>query len=124
MFRKFILRNFALDYITPVGNFVRAANWIFPGFVAMGTFGVVFDNDTMVYVSLVYTLIAVFFGFIYFRLFPLKEEEYDLLSETQKYAYDFYYNRNPKEPQRLDKWALVVNPFFVGLFIVLWCVYR
>lgn len=124
MFRKFIIRNFALDYITPIGNFVRAANWIFPGFVSMGIFSVALKNDFWLHISMIYTLIAVFFGFIYFRIFPIKESEYDLLSETQKYAYDFYYNRNPKEPEKMDKWALVVNPFFVGIFIILWCLYN
>ena len=120
MFRKFIIRNFALDYITPIGNFVRAANWIFPGFLSMGIFSVALKNDFWLHISMIYTLIAVFFGFIYFRIFPIKESEYDLLSETQKYAYDYFHNRNPEVPKNLDPaWVALWNPAWVVLFVLL-----
>ena len=74
---------------------------------------------------MIYTLIAVFFGFVYFRIFPIKESEYTLLSETQKFSYDNFYNRNPEVPKNLDPaWVALWNPAWVVLFVLLFYIYN
>lgn len=125
MFRKFALKQFALDYITPLGNFLRVANWIFPGFVSMGIFSIALPNNFLLAITMVYTLITVFFGFVYFRIFPIKESEYTLLSENQKFTYDNFYNKNPEVPKNLDPvWVALWNPAWVVLFVLLFYIYN
>ena len=125
MFRKFIINHFALYYITKFGNFPRAANWIFPGFITMGLSMLVWQRDIWCYLSLMYIWITLFFGFIYFRWIPIKESEYSYLTATQKIAYDKALDRNSEIPNTYDPiWIALWNPLWILMFIILYCIYN
>jgi hypothetical protein len=89
--RKIIVKLFALDYICrafgKTVNFVRAANIIFPLMCITGTItvlgGYAFESILGI-VCLSLLLVSIFFGFVYFRLKPIKWEELD---KSQKWQY-------------------------------------
>lgn len=97
--RKFIIRQFALNYTIKLFNrywtALRVSRYIMPCFIITGLSFVYNDsnwNAFSVFFGLL-TLIFLFFGFLYFEFYPIKQNEYNLLDEDQKRQWDFYYQK-------------------------------
>jgi hypothetical protein len=93
--REFLVRNFVLDYTVnlfgKMYNAPRASRIIYPLMVITGWFAVTnpdYPTPTL-FIWVLYALLAtaLFFGFIYFRIYPAKWEELDML---QKFQYGFF----------------------------------
>lgn len=93
--RKLIVQQFALDaWIRVFGrvyNFPRASRIIFPLFVLAGIAEI---YETFEAVTLILCAISVFFGFVYFRFYPVK---FDELNDVQKYQYSLRIPLSEKE---------------------------
>lgn len=93
--RKFIVKHFALDYITKAFgytiNFVRPATIIFPLFVLNGIITIKYDYPTWQIIFLIPLVISLFLGFLYFRFFPVKWRELDM---EQLFQYQSAIKRN------------------------------
>ena len=93
--REFLVRNFVLDYqIKLFGktyNAPRASRIIYPLMAITGWFAVTNPNypTPTFFVWILYALLAtaLFFGFVYFRIHPVKWEELD---DYQKFQYGFF----------------------------------
>jgi len=92
--RKFLVKNFVLDYRVKLFgrqyNAPRASRIIFPIFVVTGlanAYNVNFPTPTA-FIWFMYLLVAVslFFGFVYFQIRPVKFSELD---NFQKLQYGF-----------------------------------
>lgn len=89
--RKLIIKHFALDYIAIIfgqrTNWVRAANIIFPLFCINGVYSIKTETypleTTIGIILLALLVIALFFGFVYFKLYPVKWEELDRMQKWQ-----------------------------------------
>lgn len=89
--RKFIVRNFALGYYVKMFGKVwgapRASRIIFPLMVITGVLNLYNESyptpNLYVTVSLVLTALALFFGFFYFRWFPVRYSELDFSQKIQ-----------------------------------------
>ena len=89
--RSIIVKLFALDYICrafgKTVNFVRVANVIFPLMCITGVLtvlqGYAFESVLGI-VCLALLSVSIFFGFVYFRLKPIKWEELD---DSQKWQF-------------------------------------
>lgn len=86
--RKFIVKHFALDYFTKIFgktmNFTRSATFIYPLFVINAIFSLMVDGFSIYMLATLAPLaIALFFGFIYFRIKPVKWYELDLVQLYQ-----------------------------------------
>lgn len=79
--RNFIVKYFALDYITKAFgytiNFVRPATIIFPLFVINALLILKFDYQWWQIISLLPLFVSLFIGFVYFRIKPVKWYELD-----------------------------------------------
>jgi hypothetical protein len=92
--RKFLVKNFVLDYkIKLFGkcyNAPRASRIIFPLFVITGIANVLNDNfptpTTLIWFLYVLTTLSLFFGFVYFHIYPVKFSELD---KYQKLLFGF-----------------------------------
>lgn len=117
--RKLIIRLFALEYIASVNgivlNWTRASNVIFPLMCINGAYIVLTDSfpfDTPVGIVLFSILvIALFFGFGYFNIKPLKEDEID----DPEMAY--FLGEENLSP---EKWALILEYMDVLVFQKRW----
>ena len=76
--RKLVIKFFALDYIVRVFgstyNWTRGANIIFPLFILAGMC-LLSELYVLLCIMVCLIAIAVFFGFAYFQLFPLTEND-------------------------------------------------
>lgn len=92
--RKFMIKNFALDYICKVFNytfnFTRGAVFLFPAFLLSGIYVVLISDwpEISIYDAVILVLlgILVFLAFFYFRFKPVKVEE--LADLEQVYMYE------------------------------------
>lgn len=91
--RKLIVRLFALDYMYNIFglrlNAPRAGTIIFPLFVITGILLAFFTPDyptptNLLWFVYVLDVLAVFFGFVYFRFYPIKWEELDNSQKLQR----------------------------------------
>ena len=85
--RQFIVKQFALDCWVKIGrrtfNFTRASRIIYPLFILAGLATI--DGSVLLRVlTYVPLAVSVYFGFVYFRFYPVKFHE---LNEVQKYQY-------------------------------------
>lgn len=122
--RKYIIKFFALDYkVFIFGRLVswtRSANVIFPLFLLCGLLQ---TSDSLVAyyllpIALCLLIFAVFFGFLYFDLKPLKETDYDYFDEVQKFMWDYKNGKNPKPIKKYNGiWVFLVNPLAIILFL-------
>jgi hypothetical protein len=111
--RKFLVRNFVLDYR---GNYFgwkynapRASRIIYPLMVVTGYFAVTnpdYPNPTVL-VWILYALLAtsLFFGFVYFRFYPAKWEELD---DYQKFQYGIFKAAELSREQYVE-WVEISN---------------
>lgn len=123
--RKQIIKFFSLDYkvfiFGRLVSFTRSANVIFPFFLLLPLippFGE--EIAPLLWGGVgVGLALALFFGFVYFRIKPLKQADYDYFDEVQRFSWDFHHNKNPKEPKKYNSvWVALVNPLAIVLFLL------
>jgi hypothetical protein len=110
--RKFLVRNFVLDYRTKIfGKFYnspRASRIIYPLFVMTGIANILNDDfptpNFLVWVLYLLVAISLFFGFVYFRFYPAKWHELDDFQKLQ-YGYAPFVNLT-KEQRR--EWQILI----------------
>ncbi len=111
--RSFLVKHFALDYtFTVFGwtyNAPRASRIIYPLMVLTG-FVAVLNPDYPTPNLLLWILygllsIALFFGFVYFRFYPVQWHELDMF---QKYQYGIYYEGKLTLKQ-YEEWLKIRN---------------
>ena len=113
--RKFLVKNFVLDYMVSIFgktyNAPRASRIIFPTFVITGIANVLNDNwptpTLFVWFMYLITLLVLFFGFVYFRFFPVKWEELD---EFQKLQYGSF-NNHKLTTDQLAEWIKIFEKY-------------
>ena len=120
--RKLVIKFFALDYIVRVFgstyNWTRSANIIFPLFILAGMC-LLSELYVLLYIMLCLIAVAVFFGFIYFQLFPLTEKDRKYFDDVQRWQFNRYYNIQQKMDIKTNSiWCLLLNIIFIVLFLV------
>lgn len=92
--RKFIIKNFALDYMfklrgmksDSVIGFTRAAVFIYPSFVFTGMFFLTTDEIQLPQIlALIFLAFMIFIGFVYLRIKPVKFHELEDLEQVYQY---------------------------------------
>ncbi|MFJ1328156.1 hypothetical protein [Capnocytophaga canimorsus] len=124
-FRKHIIKFFALDYkvfiFGRLVSFTRSANVIFPLVVLCGMLNLSDSGTAYRLLPIAYCLLAIalFFGFVYFRLKPLTQADYDYFDQVQKFIWKARQNKQTPEPKRWNgSWVFWVNPLVVVLFLI------
>lgn len=120
--RKLVIKFFALDYIVRVFgstyNWTRSANIIFPLFILAGMC-LLSELYVLLYIMLCLIAIAVFFGFAYFQLFPLTENDRKYFDDVQRWQFNRYYNIQQEIDIKTNSiWCLLSNIIFIVLFLV------
>ena len=113
--RKWLVKNFVLDYMFTVFgttyNAPRASRIIFPIFVITGILVATNPNwpnpTILIWFMYLVTTISLFFGFIYFRIYPINWEELD---DFQKFQYGFFKGETLSSEQFLE-WLKIKNKF-------------
>jgi len=89
--RKLLVKHFVLDYFNIFGlplKAVRASRIIFPLFVLTGILLILHDQCNLPYffviVAYLFDALSIYFGFVYFRIWPAQWEELD---DEQKWQY-------------------------------------
>ena len=119
--RKIIIKYFALNYPVRVFgvevNWVRAANVIFPLLMASAIAGI--KDSWLMYVFLALFAVSVYFGFVYFLIYPLKEEDYESLDDVQKWHWNLYNQKPNFELKKLNsRWYFWEIPILVLSFFI------
>lgn len=120
--RKLVIKFFALDYIVRVFgstyNWTRSANIIFPLFILAGMC-LLSELYVLLCIMVCLIAIAVFFGFIYFQLFPLTENDRKYFDDVQRWQFNRYYNIQQRIDIKTNSiWCLLSNIIFITLFLV------
>ncbi len=118
--RKQVIKFFALDYkvfiFGRVVSWTRSANIIFPLMLLSG--GLTIDENPLQFIAYSLLAIALFFGFVYFRINPLRDTDYDYFDDVQRFIWDSYHNKPVTEARCFSlKWAFWVNPITILLFL-------
>ncbi|GIJ96563.1 hypothetical protein CAPN001_11320 [Capnocytophaga stomatis] len=127
--RKFIIQFFALDYAVFMFNrrvtWTRSANVIFPLMTLNGLLAL--KENVPLELSLfafILLALAIFFGFIYFDIKPLKDSDYDYFDDVQKFTWDVREGKHPLDTAyqsfSTDKHLFVI-PMSVLAFVLLFC---
>ncbi|MDO4230231.1 MAG: hypothetical protein Q4C98_10480 [Capnocytophaga sp.] len=126
--RKHIIRFFSLDYVVFMFgrqiSWTRSANVIFPLIILSGMFSMI-SSDEKVFEILKFILygmliLSVFFGFIYFRIKPLKQADYDYFDEVQRFIWDYRHTGSVGEIKNYTpQWVFWVNPILFILTLLL-----
>lgn len=111
--RKLLVKHFVLDYMGNIFgwkfNAPRASRIIYPLMVIAGYFSVTNPNwptpTHLVWMLYILLALALFFGFIYFRIWPAKWEELD---EMQKFQYGKFKWDDMTSAQRIE-WTAISN---------------
>ena len=120
--RKLVIKFFALDYIVRVFgstyNWTRGANIIFPLFILAGMC-LLSELYVLLCIMVCLIAIAVFFGFAYFQLFPLTENDRKYFDDVQRWQFNRYYNIQQQIDVKTNSiWCLLSNIIFIVLFLV------
>lgn len=120
--RKLVIKFFALDYIVRVFgstyNWTRGANIIFPLFILTGMC-LLSELYVLLCIMVCLIAIAVFFGFAYFQLFPLTENDRKYFDDVQRWQFNRYYNIQQQIDVKTNSiWCLLSNIIFIALFLV------
>jgi hypothetical protein len=113
--RKFLVRNFVLDYTIKLFgkhyNAPRGSRIIFPLFVITGIANILNDDyptpNGLVWVLYFLVALALFFGFVYFRIYPVKFNELDDFQKLQ-YGYAPFVKLTPNERK---EWLKLVRKY-------------
>ncbi len=114
--RKLIIKHFVLDYTISIFGKTysapRASRIIFPVFVVTGYFVATNPNyptpSFLIWVLYFLTALVLYFGFVYFRFFPVKFSELDDKQKLQ-YGHFAYESLTRNEKKEWDK--LYINSF-------------
>lgn len=118
--RKFIVKFFALDYIYKGVTWTRSANIIFPLMLLNMAFGLLDVSDWLQYVGMALLFIALFIGFVYFKIKPLTENDFKYMDKVQLMQYHkFYKSYTEVVVYENTIVSFLVNPIAVLIFILL-----
>jgi len=121
--RKLIIKFFALNYIVQIfgttQSWTRSANVIFPLFI-LGGMSLLSELYTSLLVIICLIGVAAFFGFLYFQLFPLTENDRKYFDEAQNWQFNRYNNIDDIDNSVKTNSVLTIlwNILFIILFLV------
>ena len=123
--RKFAINFFALDYVVRVFektySWTRSANIIFPIIILCGL-STIFA-PTFLWVLIPILAIAAFFGFAYFLMWPLTDDDIKYMSQTQLFKYCVRHNMDAKAITKYDNSCVFwVNIAFIALFLLTYAI--
>lgn len=119
--RKLILNLFALSYRAKIfGTLIpqlRASVIIFPLFLLMM---ISFFVNSMIlkFISIPLLIVAIFYGFVYFRIFPIQEEDLKYLDKSQLNQYNMYNNLEEYNNEDDSILYLLINPIIIVIFLI------
>lgn len=120
--RKLILNLFALSYRAKIfGTLIpqlRASVIIFPLFLLM-MISFIINSMILKFISIPLLIVAIFYGFVYFRIFPIQEEDLKYLDKSQLNQYNMYNNLEEYNNEDDSIWYLLINPIIIILFLIL-----
>ena len=119
--RKLILNLFALSYRAKIfGTLIpqlRASVIIFPLFLLM-MISFFINSMILKFISIPLLIVAVFYGFVYFRIFPIKEEDLKYLDKSQLNQYNMYNNLEEYNNEDDSILYLLINPIIIVIFLI------
>ena len=107
-------------------TFTRSANIIYPSILLLGLSCELYDRQTNLFTMILMFLMffefimVLFFGFIYFWMFPIKYDETKYLDDVQKFGYSLKNNTiiDLKDINPTNKlWIFFVNPIITIIFL-------
>jgi len=116
--RKFLLRGFSLNYIFGNYSVLRSATWMFPalaGYIICDVLKITPLN----YIFLGLFVVMALISFVYFRLFPIKDEELGMLSENQKLQYIYKTRGEYRAVDKSDNILFLLFPLASLLAVVI-----
>lgn len=120
--RKLILNLFALSYRAKIfGTLIpqlRASVIIFPLFLLM-MISFFINSMILKFISIPLLIVAIFYGFVYFRIFPIQEEDLKYLDKSQLNQYNMYNNLEEYNNEDDSIWYLLINPIIIVIFLIL-----
>lgn len=120
--RKFILNLFALSYRAKIfGTLIpqlRASVIIFPLFLLM-MISFFINSMILKFISIPLLIVAIFYGFVYFRIFPIQEEDLKYLDKSQLNQYNMYNNLEEYNNEDDSILYLLINPIIIVIFLIL-----
>lgn len=122
MIRKLILNLFALSYRAKIfGTLIpqlRASVIIFPLFLLM-MISFFINSMILKFISIPLLIVAIFYGFVYFRIFPIQEEDLKYLDKSQLNQYNMYNNLEEYNNEDDSILYLLINPIIIVIFLIL-----
>lgn len=122
MIRKLILNLFALSYRAKIfGTLIpqlRASVIIFPLFLLM-MISFFINSMILKFISIPLLIVAIFYGFVYFRIFPIQEEDLKYLDKSQLNQYNMYDNLEEYNNEDDSILYLLINPIIIVIFLIL-----
>ena len=119
--RKLILNLFALSYRAKIfGTLIpqlRASVIIFPLFLLM-MISFIINSMILKFISIPLLIVAVFYGFVYFRIFPIQEEDLKYLDKSQLNQYNMYNNLEEYNNEDDSILYLLINPIIIIIFLI------
>lgn len=119
--RKLILNLFALSYRAKIfGTLIpqlRASVIIFPLFLLM-MISFIINSMILKFISIPLLIVAVFYGFVYFRIFPIQEEDLKYLDKSQLNQYNMYNNLEEYNNEDDLILYLLINPIIIVIFLI------
>ena len=119
--RKLILNLFALSYRAKIfGTLIpqlRASVIIFPLFLLM-MISFFINSMILKFISIPLLIVAVFYGFVYFRIFPIQEEDLKYLDKSQLNQYNIYNNLEEYNNEDDSILYLLINPIIIVIFLI------
>jgi len=120
--RKLILNLFALSYRAKIfGTLIpqlRASVIIFPLFLLM-MISFFINSMILKFISIPLFIVAVFYGFVYFRIFPIQEEDLKYLDKSQLNQYNMYNNLEEYNNEDDSILYLLINPIIIVIFLLI-----
>lgn len=120
--RKLILNLFALSYRAKIfGTLIpqlRASVIIFPLFLLM-MISFFINSMILKFISIPLLIVAIFYGFVYFRIFPIQEEDLKYLDKSQLNQYNMYNNLEEYNNEDDSILYLLINPIIIVIFLIL-----
>lgn len=119
--RKLILNLFALSYRAKIfGTLIpqlRASVIIFPLFLLM-MISFFINSMILKFISIPLLIVAIFYGFVYFRIFPIQEEDLKYLDKSQLNQYNMYNNLEEYNNEDDSILYLLINPIIIVIFLI------
>lgn len=119
--RKLILNLFALSYRAKIfGTLIpqlRTSVIIFPLFLLM-MISFIINSMILKFISIPLLIVAVFYGFVYFRIFPIQEEDLKYLDKSQLNQYNMYNNLEEYNNEDDSILYLLINPIIIIIFLI------